>query len=148
MSDSRETFGITQVATVFVPVADQDRALAFYVEKLGFEKRVDFQYGGTSRWLEVGPPGSAINLALVPPSEGRSSGTGETHCAWTVVNIEAVHAALRAKDVDVDLEIASAGKRRPGLISTDASIADPVPPQFFIRDLDGTRFLLVEPPAK
>jgi lactoylglutathione lyase len=128
MSDSRETFGITQVATVFVPVADQDRALAFYVEKLGFEKRVDFQYGGTS--------------------EGRSSGTGETHCAWTVVNIEAVHAALRAKDVDVDLEIASAGKRRPGLISTDASIADPVPPQFFIRDLDGNRFLLVEPPAK
>jgi catechol 2,3-dioxygenase-like lactoylglutathione lyase family enzyme len=30
---------ISQVATVFVPVADQDRALRFYVDELGFEKR-------------------------------------------------------------------------------------------------------------
>jgi hypothetical protein len=42
---------ITQVATVFVPVSDQDRALAFYLDKLGFEKRVDFSYGETQRCL-------------------------------------------------------------------------------------------------
>jgi catechol 2,3-dioxygenase-like lactoylglutathione lyase family enzyme len=33
------------VGTVFVPVSDQDRALAFYVDKLGFEKRADLGYG-------------------------------------------------------------------------------------------------------
>jgi catechol 2,3-dioxygenase-like lactoylglutathione lyase family enzyme len=44
---------IGQVATVFVPVADQDRALRFYIDKLGFKKRADFAYGNGSRWIEM-----------------------------------------------------------------------------------------------
>ena len=63
---------ISQVATVFVPVADQDRALEFYLDKLGFEKRADFPYGEGGRWVEVAPPGSANAIALVPPREGGS----------------------------------------------------------------------------
>ena len=58
---------ITDVRTVGVPVADQDRALAFYLEKLGFEKRLDApveQLGG--RWIEVAPPRAATTIALVP----------------------------------------------------------------------------------
>ena len=35
--------------------------------------------------------------------------------------------------------------RREGLVSIDVSIRDPVPPQFFFRDTDGNRFLIVEP---
>jgi catechol 2,3-dioxygenase-like lactoylglutathione lyase family enzyme len=57
---------ITDVRTVGVPVTDQDRALAFYVEKLGFEKRLDApveQFGGP--WVEVAPP--------PPPRRSRSS---------------------------------------------------------------------------
>ena len=49
---------INDVRTVGVPVTDQDRALVFYVEKLGFEKRLDTpveQLGG--RWIEVAPAG-------------------------------------------------------------------------------------------
>ena len=30
---------LTQIGTVFVPVSDQEQALAFYAEKLGFERR-------------------------------------------------------------------------------------------------------------
>ena len=41
---------INQVGAVFVPVADQDRALGFYLDTLGFEKRADFTYGRDSRW--------------------------------------------------------------------------------------------------
>jgi hypothetical protein len=37
------------------------------------------------------------------------------------------------------------GKSRPGLVSLDVTVSDPVPPQFFFRDLDGNRFLIVEP---
>ena len=44
---------INQVGVVFVPVADQDRALGFYLDTLGFEKRADFTYGEDSRWMEV-----------------------------------------------------------------------------------------------
>ena len=49
---------ITQVRTAGVPVADQDRALDFYVGVLGFEKRIDAPFGpghAGSRWLL--PPG-------------------------------------------------------------------------------------------
>ncbi len=44
---------------------------------------------------------------------------------------------LRARGVDVDAEIARTGNSRPGLVSTQATIPDPVPPQFFFRDIEG-----------
>jgi len=47
--------------------------------------------------------------------------------------------------MDVDAEIARKGKCRTGLVSVEVTIADPVPPQFFFRDPDGNRFLIVEP---
>jgi catechol 2,3-dioxygenase-like lactoylglutathione lyase family enzyme len=144
VSDSANATGIRQVATVFVPVADQERALEFYLDKLGFEKRADFRYGEGSRWIEVAPPGGAVAIALVPPSEGRSPAADETHCALTTVDIEADHAALRSRGVDVDATVARTGKSRTGLLSTDVTIEDPVPPQFFFRDIDGNRFLVVE----
>jgi catechol 2,3-dioxygenase-like lactoylglutathione lyase family enzyme len=147
MTDAASTTHINQVGTVFVPVADQDRALEFYLDKLGFEKRADFIYGGGSRWIEVAPPGAANTIALVPPSEGESAGGDAAYCAFATADIEADHATLRAGGVEVDAEIASEGKRRSGLVSTEATIADPVPPQFFFRDVDGNRFLIVEPPT-
>ena len=53
-------------------VADQDAALAFYTEKLGFEVRSDTRFGENDemRWLEVAPPGSTARLALNPPMGG------------------------------------------------------------------------------
>jgi len=144
MTDTAAKPRITQVDTVFVPVADQDRALEFYLDKLGFEKRADFPYGERSRWIEVAPRGSANAIALVPPSEGVSAGGGPAHCAFGTEDIEADHAALRASGVDVDAEIARTGKRRSGLVSVEATIKDPVPAQFFLRDPDGNRFLIVE----
>jgi lactoylglutathione lyase len=62
---------ISDVITIGVPVTDQDRALEFYRDKLGFEMRRDAplsQPGG--RWIEVAPPGARITLALVPSAEG------------------------------------------------------------------------------
>jgi catechol 2,3-dioxygenase-like lactoylglutathione lyase family enzyme len=143
MTDTANTTRIRQVGTVFVPVADQDRALKFYVDKLGFEKRADFPYGEGSRWIEVAPPGAANTIALVPPSEGKAAGGNQTYCAFATADIEADHATLRASGVDVE-GIARKGKRRTGLISIDVTIGDPVPPQFFFRDVDGNRFLIVE----
>ncbi len=89
MTNTANGICITQVATVFVPVADQKRALVFYLDKLGFEKRADFSYAEGGRWIEVAPPGSAIAIALVPPSEGKPAGGDETHCAFTTDDIEA-----------------------------------------------------------
>ena len=44
---------IAQVGRVCVTVADTDRAIDFYVEKLGFEKVVDVPMGDAMRWVEV-----------------------------------------------------------------------------------------------
>jgi catechol 2,3-dioxygenase-like lactoylglutathione lyase family enzyme len=68
LREEREMSGtthITGVGTVGVPVTDQDRALEFYLGKLGFEKRRDLPVGD-GRWIEVAPPGSATTIALVP----------------------------------------------------------------------------------
>jgi catechol 2,3-dioxygenase-like lactoylglutathione lyase family enzyme len=137
---------IRDVGAVFVPVADQDRSLEFFVDKLGFEKRTDFAYGGGQhRWIEVAPPGAANTIALVPPSEGTSAGGDVARCAFATADIEADHATLRARGVDVDAEIARTGTARSGLVSTAVSVEDPVPAQFFVRDPDGNRFLIVQP---
>jgi catechol 2,3-dioxygenase-like lactoylglutathione lyase family enzyme len=136
---------INEVGAVFVPVGDQDRSLEFYVEKLGFEKRSDFTYGGHHRWVEVSPPGAANTIALVPPSEGESAGGDIARCAVATADIEADHATLRARGVDVDPEIARTGTPRSGLVSRESTVEDPVPAQFFFRDPDGNRFLVVQP---
>lgn len=138
------TTRITQVATVFIPVTDQDRALAFYRDTLGFDQRADFNYGGSHRWVEVAPPGSTIALALVPPGEGAATDTETTRCALVTEDIDADHAALRANGVNVDAEIARTGTQRAGLVSLDVSVDNPVPAQFLFRDPDGNRFLVVQ----
>ena len=135
---------ITRVATVFVPVADQDRAIAFYVDTLGWELRGDFPYGGGLRWVEVAPAGSEIVLALVPPGEGGAPGRDATHCAIASDDIEETHAFLRARAVDVDEHIAGAGQPRELLLGGSGEVPDPVPRMFFFRDLDGNRFLVVD----
>ena len=145
LTDAQNQFHFTEIGTVFVPVSDQDRALAFYVEQLGFEKRADFTYGDGSRWIEVAPPGAANTISLVPPSEGVPTRGDAAYCALATDNIEAAHATLRARGVDVDPEIAQKGTARTGLVSRDATMPDPIPAQFFFRDLDGNRFLIVQP---
>ena len=119
---------ITGVRTVGVPVTDQDRALAFYVETLGFEKRVDApveQVGG--RWIEVAPLGAATTIALVPTREGVPAGV-ETGVRFTTEDAAAVHADLQERGVDVG----------------ELLLWPHVPPMFAIRDQDANGLEIVE----
>lgn len=55
------------LTSVFVD--DQDRALHFYTDVLGFELRADVPIGNGDRWLTVATPGeSAVELLLEPSS--------------------------------------------------------------------------------
>ena len=56
----------SRIQSVSVPVADQDRALAFYTEVLGCELRADIELWPGARWVEVAPPGSEVSIALLP----------------------------------------------------------------------------------
>ena len=129
MAETETGTRITQVGTVIVPVSDQDQALEFYTETLGFEKRTDVPYGDGDRWIDVAPPGAATTIALVPPREGESAGI-ETRVGFTTEDVDADHADLKARGVDVDEAVMRMG--------------DPVPPMFFFRDPDGNSFLIVE----
>lgn len=129
MTDTQTATQITQVGTVIVPVSDQDSAIAFYVEKLGFEKRVDTPFGRGERWVEVAPPGAATTIALCISRESEPVGVN-TRAAFTTEDIDADHAALLAQGVDVDEAVMRMG--------------DPVPPMFFFRDQDGNTSLIVE----
>jgi catechol 2,3-dioxygenase-like lactoylglutathione lyase family enzyme len=135
---------VTQVGTVFVPVSDQDRALEFYLERLGFEKRSDFTYGGGKRWVEVAPGDSPVALALVSPAEGTATPTATARCALATNDIESLVARMRSHGIDVE-DVGRAESTRRGLLSTDVSVPDPFPPQCCFRDPDGNRFLLVQP---
>ncbi len=58
---------LKQLTTVQVWVHDQDEALAFYTEKLGFELREDVTVPelGNFRWLTVGVPGQEVAIVLM-----------------------------------------------------------------------------------
>jgi catechol 2,3-dioxygenase-like lactoylglutathione lyase family enzyme len=120
---------IKQIGTVIVPVSDQDRSLEFFTEKLGFEKRIDLSYGEGYRWLEVAPQDSQTSVAIVPPREGDPVGV-ETRIGFATDDVDADHAELRDRGVDVDEEVMRMG--------------DDVPPMFLFRDPDGNSYLIVQ----
>ncbi len=67
---------ITKASTVGIYVSDQDRALDFYVNKLGFEKLIDEPIGSGARWIEVAPSGAQTHLVLfTPPGQEDRIGT-------------------------------------------------------------------------
>jgi len=120
---------IGQISLVCIPTPDQDRAIEFY-EKLGFEKRTDVPFGGDYRWVEVYPPEGTAGIALAPPRPGTEVTPVETGITLTTDDIDATHAALEARGVDVDDEVSRMG--------------DPVPPMFWFRDATGHVLMVVE----
>lgn len=128
MTTSSDPTGITDIRTVGVPVTDQSGSLDFYVEKLGFEKRLDVPFGD-GRWLEVAPQGATTSIALVSAPQGSPIGI-DTGIRLSTVDAESDHAALLAEGVDTDAEVMRMG--------------DSVPPMFTFRDPDGNQLVIVQ----
>jgi lactoylglutathione lyase len=130
MSDfTRTPTTVTNIGVAMFTVTDQDAALAFYTEKLGFEVRGDTRFGehGEMRWLEVAPPGSRTRLALNPPMGGEPGGSS---IGVETADVLGEHARLSAiGGVDVDPE----PMRNPG-----------APLMFMLRDPDGNVVVVVE----
>src|SRR5512142_1170842 len=124
------TTGLRQHSLVCVPTPDQDKAIEFY-ESIGFEKRTDTPFGGGYRWIEVYPPEGTAGIALAPPPpQGGEVQPAQTGITLLTDDIDAAHADLKAKGVDVDPEVSRMG--------------DPVPPMFWFRDPTGHSLMVVE----
>ncbi len=61
-----------QISHMMVLVHDQDEALAFYRDKLGFDVKQDVPFDN-ARWLTVSPPGQELEIVLIVPEMGRQS---------------------------------------------------------------------------
>jgi catechol 2,3-dioxygenase-like lactoylglutathione lyase family enzyme len=122
---------LTHVGRVAITVADADRAIDFYVGKLGFEKVVDVPMGEAGRWVEVQLHGTPTTIALAPPPGDTQAGGAQTGICLDTTDVDADHAALKDAGVDVDAEVSRFG--------------GPVPPMFWLRDPDGNSLLVVQP---
>ena len=82
---------------VSLPVADIDRALAFYIERAGFILDVDYHPTADFRVVQLTPPGSACSVQLVT-----ADSPGRVHNLYLVTNdLAAERAKLIARGVAV-----------------------------------------------
>ena len=116
------------VRAIAVPVDDQDTALAFYRDVLGFELQMDEVIGGQMRWIEVAPPGASTSIALVRSGPELPSGI-DTGIRLVTTDAAADHDALTASGVDM---------------ATELLLWDGVPPMFSFRDPDGNMLYVSE----
>jgi lactoylglutathione lyase len=128
---------INRVGTVSIYVNDQDRAKAFYTEKLGMELRTDqpLYPGAATRWVAVAPHGAATEIILYVPDENwehyRQTVGKSQSITLDVSDIQSFITTLKAKGVTV------------------VSEPDPQPwgTNAMILDSEGNTILLVELPT-
>jgi len=121
---------VSKVCNVIIPVADQDRALQFYTDVLGLEKRVDVPMGDAGRWIEVAPSGAETPIAICPPGPHTTTGGKDTGISLQRDDIDAYHAQLKDRGVDVDSDVSRFGGG--------------VPPIFWFRDPEANTLMVVE----
>jgi catechol 2,3-dioxygenase-like lactoylglutathione lyase family enzyme len=103
---------ITNVSLISVWVTDQDEALAFYTDVLGFEKADDVQLGPDFRWLTVQhpdhpelqlhltTPGPPLSDELVDAMRRAQAGGGMPGVGLTVDDCRKTYEDLKSKGVE------------------------------------------------
>jgi catechol 2,3-dioxygenase-like lactoylglutathione lyase family enzyme len=138
---TRSALHVTGVATIVVPVTDQDDALAFYGGILGMRKVSDFTYESGERWLEVSTAEGSSNLSLVVTRPERPAGV-ETGVVLMSADVLADLKTLRAEGVRVDDEPLPEGE----VVWWSGAPLAGVPTQFRLWDPDGNSLLMVAAP--
>jgi catechol 2,3-dioxygenase-like lactoylglutathione lyase family enzyme len=115
----------TKVQSVSIPVADQDRALAFYTEVLGCELRIDVEVWPGARLVEVVPPGSSVGLVLLPPDSE-------------------IPMAVRLGTTDAETAYARLREAGATLHNDSVVLLDGSPPMFFFADPDGNGLVYLQ----
>lgn len=86
-----------------VYVSNQDKALNFYVEKLGLTKVWDKAYESGFRWVEVALAGNKTTIALLKPEDEDRIGE-HTGITFRTDNINATYKKLREQGVQFKRE--------------------------------------------
>lgn len=90
---------ILHVKFVSIPVEDQDRALAFYTEKLGFSVLTDQPFDASQRWIELQIAGAQTSLVLFRMSAGIQPGS-QMNFTFASDDVAATHSQLASRGVE------------------------------------------------
>ena len=99
---------LEKIVYVSLFVNDQDKALDFYTNVLGLEKRVDAPTPGGPRFLTVGVKGQDFELVLWPGTPGRAQpAQGRVPAAYTIATADCRKAfeALKSRGVKFETEV-------------------------------------------
>ena len=91
---------ITNIKLVGIFVEDQDRAVDFYTNKLGFRVVVDQPMRPGARWIEVAPPGAETTLAIAKPYGPQNRVGGFSGIVFRCADIQATYEELRSRGVE------------------------------------------------
>jgi catechol 2,3-dioxygenase-like lactoylglutathione lyase family enzyme len=102
-----------KLEVVVMPVADIDRAKAFYADKAGFNVDVDISAGEDFRVVQLTPPGSACSISLVSRTDMAPGVIQGVHLI--VSDIEAARAELLGRGVEAsEIFHFNEGGQQPG----------------------------------
>ena len=87
-----------KIELLSVPVADTDRAIAFYVDQVGFNLDHDHRVSDEVRFVQITPPGSACSILVGTLSEMPAG--SQKGIQVVVADADEAAAHLRANDVD------------------------------------------------
>ena len=91
---------INQVKFVGIPVRDQERALAFYRDKLGFKVKTDQPFNEKQRWIELKIPGAETGVVLFTP-EGHEDRIGSSfNGSLACEDVKKTYEELKARGVE------------------------------------------------
>lgn len=91
---------ITNVKFISIPTSDQDRALAFWTEKVGFHVLTDQPMGEEKRWIELGIK-SAETRVILFPMDGRKDRAGSMFDgAFACDDVGATYRQLKDRGVE------------------------------------------------
>ncbi|MEP6987289.1 MAG: VOC family protein [Chloroflexota bacterium] len=129
---------INRVGTVCLFVSDQQRAKAFYTEKMGFELKTEAPLypGAASMWISVLPKGSETEIILYLPDEN-----------WE--HYKQVVGQSQAITLDItDMDTVAADLKKKGVTFSSEPDKQPWGTYATIIDSEGNKILLVEQPTQ
>ena len=83
-----------------IPVTDQDRALAFYTEKLGFSVYTDQPFDDKQRWIELRIAGTDTRVVLFTADAHKPMIGGWSNLTFASDNVERTYEELKSRGVE------------------------------------------------
>ena len=93
---------IKQIKFVSVPVADQDRALDFYTEKLGFTIITDQPFDEKQRWIELRVPKAETRVVLFTTDDDKGRIGTFMNMSYTCDNLQKTYEELKKRGVEFE----------------------------------------------